>query len=209
MAIFEQQTSSPYLGRRMTLDEFLKLPEEDGSLEFDQGLVTQKVAPQADHGSLQPFLWDALNSAGRRTGVGVAFTETRFVTEGWAPVPDVCFYRKERINVLGGRRIEDFKGPPDIAAEIASPDQRISALLRKCARYIDVGTRLVILIDPDDESVFVFRPDQRMQVLRGDDRIDLDDVLPGFALTVRSLFEAIVPDLLRAAGDKGSPDEDE
>src|SRR5215218_5488896 len=109
MAISEQQATSPYVGRRMTLDEFLVLPEQDGSLEYDQGLVTQKVAPQADHGSIQPFLWDALNRAGRRTGVGVAFTETRFVTEGWAPVPDVSFYRKERIHILDGRRIADFK----------------------------------------------------------------------------------------------------
>lgn len=198
MAISEQQATSPYVGRRMSLDEFLKLPEEDGSLEFDHGLVTQKVAPQADHGSIQPFFWDALNRAGRKTGIGVAFTETRFVTEGWAPVPDVSFYRKERIRVRDGRRLEDFTEPPDIAVEIASPDQRVSELVRKCARYVEVGVRVTILIDPYDESVFVFRPDQSMRVLRGDDRIALDDVLPGFDLTVRGLFDAIVPDLLKA-----------
>jgi hypothetical protein len=32
-----------------------------------------------------------------------------------------------------------------------------------------------------------------VRVLQGDDRIDVDDVLPGLMLTVRGLFEAIVP----------------
>jgi hypothetical protein len=39
--------------------------------------------------------------------------------------------------------------------------------------------------------VFAFRPDQPLPVLQGEDRIDLDDVLPGFELTVRQLFEAV------------------
>jgi hypothetical protein len=30
-----------------------------------------------------------------------------------------------------------------------------------------------------------------MKMLRGDDRIDLDSVLPGFQLTVRQLFNAL------------------
>jgi hypothetical protein len=48
---------SRWHGARMTLEKFLALPEEEASLEFDGGLVTQKVASQADHGSIQGELF--------------------------------------------------------------------------------------------------------------------------------------------------------
>jgi hypothetical protein len=41
-------------------------------------------------------------------------------------------------------------------------------------------------------------------VLRGDDRIDLDDVLPGFSLTVNQLFATSAPDEVpTSAGEAG------
>jgi hypothetical protein len=120
VAIYEQQTTSPYIGRRMTLDAFLTLPEQEPALEYYDGVMTQKVAPQPVHVSIQPFLWDALNRIGRAKRIGLAFTETRFVTERWAPVPDVVFYLRGRIRRRGERDIEEFREPPDIVIEVVS-----------------------------------------------------------------------------------------
>ena len=39
-------------GRRMTLEEFLALPEEEPALEYADGEVTQKVSPNCWHGKL-------------------------------------------------------------------------------------------------------------------------------------------------------------
>ena len=46
---------------------------------------------------------------------------------------------------------------------------------------------------PDDEIVFDFRPGAPLRVLQGADRIDVDEVLPGFELTVAGLFDLLVP----------------
>jgi Uma2 family endonuclease len=35
------------------LDEFLELPEEEPALEYEAGVVKQKVSPKAPHGRLQ------------------------------------------------------------------------------------------------------------------------------------------------------------
>jgi hypothetical protein len=48
-----ERSDSPWTGRRFTLDEFLALPDESPHLEFDDGVVTQKVAAQPTHGSIQ------------------------------------------------------------------------------------------------------------------------------------------------------------
>ncbi len=183
--------------RTLTLEEFLKLPEEEPALEYLDGVITQKMSPQADHGWVQFWLAERFNQTARPGQLGRAFPETRFSTGQWAPVPDVSFYTRDRIRPVARRKLGDFREPPDIAVEIVSPDQSVSSLVRKCLRYLAVGVRVALLVDPDDESIFDFRPGQPMRVLRGEDRLDLDEILPGFELTARELFDSIVPDWLQ------------
>ena len=40
-------------GRRLTLDEFLELPEESPALEYLDGVAVPKVSPKAYHGRTQ------------------------------------------------------------------------------------------------------------------------------------------------------------
>jgi Uma2 family endonuclease len=186
----------------MTLEQFLSLPDETPHLEFEDGVVTQKVAAKPTHGSIQPLLTMLFNQVAGPRHLGIAYTETRFTTPTWSPVPDVAYYRRERIRPRGKRPPADFFEPPDIAVEIVSPDQSVTDQIKKCLRYISLGSQVALLIDPDPETVLVFRDEQPLRLLQGDDRIDLDDVLPGFNLTVRGMFESLVPDWLLDEGDE-------
>jgi Uma2 family endonuclease len=187
--IIDDAVPSPWVGQRMTLEEFLALPEQKPALEYIDGVVRQKVAAKPVHGSIQSFLVEVVNQFARPRRLGIALTETRFVSHRWAPVPDVVFYRRDRIRVR--RAPADFTEPPDLAIEIVSPDQKLADLLKKCVDYIARGAAVALIVEPEEESVLVFRPGQPLVVLQGDERIDLDDVLPGFELTVRRLFEAV------------------
>ena len=185
--------------RALTLEEFLALPEEEPALEYWDGVITQKVSPQADHGMLQFLVAELFNNVARPRQLGLAFTETRFSTGRRSPVPDVSFYVKDRIRLRLDGMYEDFREPPDIAVEILSPGQRVNPLIRKCLGYLELGTRVALLVDPEDRSILEFRPGRPVRVLQGDDRIELDEVLPGFELTVRQLFDALVPPWLAGA----------
>jgi Uma2 family endonuclease len=81
--------------------------------------------------------------------------------------------------------------PPDVAIEIVSPRQSVTALVRRCLWYVAKGVRLTLVIDPHDESVLLFRPDTPPIALRGSDAIDLTEVLPEFRLTVEDLFASL------------------
>jgi len=215
---------SEWVGAQMTLKEFLALPEEKPYLEWDAslvpqkdqghaelmgvvtqkpgagpeliGVVTQKVAPQDDHSQLTRQFLEAFTRFGEAPHLGLGYIEKRFKLVGWAPVPDVSFYRRERLRPQSRRRMGEQQALPDIAVEIVSPEQRVSSLLRKCLRYAEAGVTVSLIVDQDDESVIVIRPGQPTQVLRGEDRIDLSDVLPDFAMTVDELFSSVVPDWL-------------
>jgi len=179
--------------RRMTLDEFLALPEEEPALEFEpDGTVTQKVSPKGRHSSLQGELIELIHRFARSRKLARAFPELRTVFGGAAYVPDVAVYRWERIKwTAEGEVPDDFADPPDIAVEIISPGQTGTSLLRKCIWYVEHGVQLALLVDPVDRSVLLFRPNAIPRALRAADQIDLSEVLPGFEATVNELFSAL------------------
>lgn len=178
--------------RRLTLEEFLELPEEEPALEFVEGEVTQKVSPQGEHSTLQYAVAEIFNRFERPRKLVRAFTELRARFSGAAPVPDVSVYRWDRIpRTPSGRVANVFTEPPDIAIEIVSPSQRVNALVRRCLWYVRHGVRIALLIDPDDESIILFRPDTLPRALRGADPIDLNEVVPGLELTVADIFATL------------------
>jgi Uma2 family endonuclease len=191
--------------RTLTLEEFLQLPEEKPALEYHEGVVTQKVSPKIRHGRFQYRLCDLFNDAAEPTGLGLAFPETRFTAGGASFVPDVSYYRRERIPLSadGDLLQEDFHDPPGIAVEIASPDQRISVLVRKCLAYAEMGVPISLLVDPQDRSVFDIRPGAPTRALRGTDRIEPGDVLPGVELTASELFDLFPPRWQQPTGPAG------
>jgi Uma2 family endonuclease len=178
--------------RKLTLEEFLELPEEEPALEYEEGTVTQKVSPKGKHSRLQGWMIKLINTVTEPRKLAMAFPELRFATAQRSPVPDVAVYLWDRIpRDERGRVADNFREAPDIAIEIVSPEQSVNSLIRRCLWYVAHGVRLALLVDPKDESVLVFRPNQIPSPRRGADRIDFDDVLPGLTMTVDELFASL------------------
>jgi Uma2 family endonuclease len=180
------------VGTRLTLEEFLALPEEKPALEYADGKVDQKMSPKGQHSWLQGALIRLLGDAGE--GSSAALPELRVTFAGASLVPDVSVFLLERLQLDSrGRFANDVFIPPDIAVEIMSPHQSATALVRRCRWYVANGVHVALLVDPDDETVLGFRPDDRLSEWRGADRIDLSEVLPKLDLTVEALFAVLRP----------------
>jgi Uma2 family endonuclease len=176
----------------LTLEEFLARPEDKPALEYVEGVVTRKVAPKGRHSALQLHITVRFDRAGRRRKLARAFPELRVTFAGVSVVPDVVVYRWERIpRDPAGEVADDFREPPDIAVEIVSPGQSVNSLVRRCLWYVAHGVPVALLVDPDDRSVIVFRPDQQAIALRGAALIDLGDIVPGLQFSVQALFESL------------------
>ena len=193
MAVTRRDIEADVVGQRMTLDEFLELPELTPALEYVDGVVRQKVAPQGQHVTLQDEFTQTINAVARPRKLARAYPELRATYAGLSRVPDVAVYLWERIPRLPNGRIANrFTEPPDIAIEVVSPDQTATDLVSKCIWYVKNGVRIALIADPAEDVVLRFRPDTLPDVLTGDDRIDLDEVLPGFELTVNQLFASLL-----------------
>jgi Uma2 family endonuclease len=155
--------------------------------------VTQKVSPKTRHGRLQARLCQLINVFAEPGRIALAFSETRTVFGGRSYVPAVVVYRWERVPVGADGRIEDgnFESAPDVAVEITSPGQSLPAAIRRCTWYVGHGVGVALLVVPDDEAVLAFRPGRLVEVVQGEEAIELADVLPGLELTARELFEGL------------------
>lgn len=178
--------------RRMTLEEFLQLPEQEPPLEYWEGRVTQKVSPQGQHGILATDFAALINDYARPRRLARAIVELRATYNGGSLVPDIAVYRWDRVPLTPEGKVANvFRDPPDIAVEIISPGQTLRDQIEKCHWYVEHDVRIALLVNPRDESVRLFRPGAEPRLLRGNDRIDLDEVLPGFELTVEQLFATL------------------
>jgi Uma2 family endonuclease len=180
--------------RHMTLEEFLEMPEREPPLEYLFGRVTQKVSPQGKHGRLEYAICSSINGFAEPRRLAIAIPELRTTFSDGSPVPDIAVYRWDRLQLDADGRIADrYRAPPDMAIEILSPGQSIRKLIEKAQWFVANGTLIALVVDPYRERVRRLRHGEPAQVLRGSDRIDLDEVLPGFELTAQQLFEALYP----------------
>ncbi|MGI8553857.1 MAG: Uma2 family endonuclease [Dehalococcoidia bacterium] len=180
------------LQHRLTLEDFMNLTEKKPALEFEEGMVQQKVSPRGKHSALQLGFCERLNEFARPRRLGLALPELRSTYAGRSYVPDVSLYRWDRIpRDASGKIANDFFEPPDIAIEIVSPRQSVTALVRRCLWYVANGVQVALLVDPADESILRFRPNEMPLALRGTSLLDLHPLLPGFELTAQQLFDSL------------------
>src|SRR5687767_573151 len=181
--------------QQMTLEQFLRLPEEEPALEYWDGEVTQKVAPKLPHGALQSGIVERVSHAAGRVRPFRAFTETRITFAGISTVPDLVVFRRERIpRDAHGNLADDTTVRPDVAVEILSPGHFRTRWLARCSWYVSHGLRLAIFADPRRRVVRIFRPGAESGDQHASDLLDLGDVLPNFALTVDELFAPLSAD---------------
>jgi Uma2 family endonuclease len=180
------------LQEKMTLEEFLELPEREPALEFEEGTVTQKVSPKGKHSAIQLGAAQLVNRMVRPSRVARAFTELRTTFAGRSYVPDVSVYRWGRIAVDANGEIADvFREPPDVTVEIVSPKQSLTKLVRRCLWYAAHGVPVALLVDPIDKTILLFRSGQTVSAIRGDQSVDLSDAVPGLRFAAQELFDEL------------------
>ncbi len=78
--------------------------------------------------------------------------------------------------------------PPRLAVEVRSPTDRWAKLHRRTAQFLQRGTAVVWVVDPEDRTVTVFRPNQIQQVFDEDEELTGGDELPEFRCRVAEFF---------------------
>jgi len=176
---------------KLTLAEFLALPEEDIACELVDGEAIPKMSPKFFHSTLTMALWSILNSWIDATQYGRARVEWAIQLarreRDWVPVPDVLLVSFDR---LASHWQEDSPCPvpPELAIEIISPGQPFGRLVAKASDYLSAGVLRVWIVDSQARTLTVFYPDAAPRTYS--DEVPLqDNLFPGLAFSVTQLFQ--------------------
>ncbi|MCS7166918.1 MAG: Uma2 family endonuclease [Gemmatales bacterium] len=182
-----------FTGRKLTPEEFLPIAaqSETRKLELVGGEIVPMSPVSVTHGLVQMELAVLIGSFVREHQLGRAATDVGIVLHvGDTQVvrgPDLAFWSKEKLGQLetdqGFTRVV-----PDLVVEVVSPHDSWSYLHQKVLEYLTAGVRLVWIADPETRSVTVWRPNLQGVILRADDTLQAEDVLPGFSSQVSRIF---------------------
>jgi Uma2 family endonuclease len=173
---------------KLTTEQFLALPEKPGvKRELMEGEIVEMGTGGPIHERMKMRLIGHLVPYFAARGCFAVASETMYhLAPGIAYQPDVSVVLSGDLNPGGRNRITIA---PDIAIEVVSSES--AAYLRhKVGLYLQHGVSSVWLVYPLDGIVAVHKPGRLVELERGQTLAD-PELLPGFSITVDSLFEGI------------------
>lgn len=180
--------------KRMTAEELAAWSGRAGRSELVKGEYIEMAPASGGQGAVGITIGYWMVDHVRRHPTGRVYAaETGFIlarNPDTVRGPDVAYLSYPRadhpIDQVGF-----IEGPPDIAVEIVSPNDRDRDVAAKVGDYLAAGTPLVWVVRPKERTVTVHRSGAAgVRVLGAGDVLDGGDVLPGFAVEVRRFFQS-------------------
>ncbi|HEY9231288.1 MAG TPA: Uma2 family endonuclease [Blastocatellia bacterium] len=176
----------------MTADELLRMPDDGFRYELVKGEL-RKMAPAGhEHGRVAVrFTWRLAHYV-ETNNLGVVYaaeTGFRLATDpDTVRAPDVAFVSRERLEAVKSTT-GFFPGAPDLAVEVVSPGDTYTEVEEKAMDWLAAGARMVLALNSRKRTVTVFRSLNDIVILGDDAILDLDDVVPGFKIAVKDIFD--------------------
>ncbi|MEH2182108.1 Uma2 family endonuclease [Nostoc sp.] len=180
--------------QRLTLEEFLALPEGDITYEFVNGEAVPKykdneMSPKFFHSSTTGTLFILLSAWAQAKGrvvIGWAIKLTRN-QQDWMPVADLTYISH---NLLPIDWLLDEACPvaPELVIEIISPGQTFGEIAEKATDYLKAGVSRVWVVDTKARTVTVFAPSSVPTTYRSH-QVITDDLLPELEITPHAIFQ--------------------
>jgi len=175
----------------MTAAEFFAwcdLPENvDREFELVRGEVVEMSLPRMQHGVVSSLVGRALSYYLDSGKPGEASADAAlWLADDTIRGPDLMFYDRElTADELSARACEVV---PLLCVEVLSPSNTPAEMTDKIDQYFGRGVKLVWILDPDDRTVRVVRPDELEKTLDEADTLTGNGVLPDFSCPVIDLF---------------------
>ena len=183
--------TQPRVAAKMTVDDYLALPEREGVWELVDGVLAKMAEPNHDHQELISVLYWLIRAyliavwpmpGVVLPGVGLALSRSRVA------VPDLVYVRAERQHLWQGRIMT---GAPDLVVEALSQD-RAKDLVRNRQWYAAAGIPEYWILDPVHDTLTVLELDgaqyqERATLGRND--ILTTPAIPGLSIPLTEIFD--------------------
>jgi Uma2 family endonuclease len=178
--------------QQVTADELLHMPDDGFRYELVRGELRQMNPAGNVHGRVAVRITWRLAQHVEENRLGTVYAaETGFRLSSnpdTVRAPDAAFVSQARIEEIGD--VEGFwPEAPDLAVEVVSPGDSYAEVEEKVFDWLEAGTKMVVVINPRQRSATVYKSPTNIIALAEADVLKGGDVVPGFELAVREIFE--------------------
>ena len=180
--------------RKFTPDEFWEFCEKNPKLnaeltkEGDVIIMPPTGWETSDRNSelnLQLRLWAKKEKSGK-----VADSNGGFILpNGATRSPDSSWILKSRLETLPKEVLKKFLPLcPDFVVEMTSPSDSLRETQEKMIEYTENGAQLGWLIHSKTKQVFIYRPNEEIEVLENPEKVSGEPLLKGFELDLIEIW---------------------
>ncbi|MGA9379569.1 MAG: Uma2 family endonuclease [Phormidium sp.] len=180
---------------QMTDDQFFEFCQVNRDLRIESNklgeiLIMPPTGSESGNKEInimgQVWVWSEQDGTGITFSSNAGFT----LSTGAKRAPDASWIKLERWNSLTEEEKQKFAPIcPDFVVELRSPSDNLKPLQEKMDEYMrEPGIQLGWLIDRKNRQVYIYRPNQTVEILDNPATISGDPVLPGFILNLSKVW---------------------
>jgi Uma2 family endonuclease len=176
----------------ITAEDYAQMPDDGRCTELVRGRIIELTQPTFVHGRICYKVALLLGNHVEQRQLGQITTNDSGIVTRRGPDTvrgaDVAFYSFARMPIETTPILYPAVAP-DLVFEVRSPSDRWSEILAKVSEYIDLGVRVVCVLDPKPMKAHLYYPDQPPLTLGPDDELTIPECLGDFRVAVRRFFE--------------------
>jgi Uma2 family endonuclease len=196
---------------RVSVAEFLALPDDGNRHELVRGEVRMMPPPKSMHGLIEAALMARLDHYLDTRAMALGWTLEQGLRARNALVgllgsgefgmqfalpddphqirgADGAYVPPEQLARVTWAEDEYFPEVPALVIEVICPSDKADAVAEKVQDYLAGGARRVWCVYPQWRSVLVYDAETAPRVLRGDESLGDEELLPGLSLPLALIF---------------------
>jgi len=174
----------------VTAEQFAQTHVPNKRTELVHGRLLVREPPGGRHGNVTANLAFRLAQHTDLMGAGALFVGHTGFTLTRNPdtvrAPDIAFVSKDRLPPAIPSGYLELA--PDLVVEVLSQHDRPGETLAKVGDWLEAGTRLVWVIDPERRLARIYRHDGTESAVSEHEPLEGEDVLPGFRCPVTTVI---------------------
>lgn len=179
---------------RMNDDEFGRFCQDNPDLKFERrkngdiifmGLTGSETASDNSELNADFVIWNRVSRFGKVFDSSGGFT----LPDTSVMSPDVAVVERSRWEALSHNQRKTFAPIcPDFVLELRSQSDRLKDCFEKMNDWMANGCQLGWLIDLDNQTTYVYRPNQEKEEINGLGQLSGEAILPDFVLDLSTLI---------------------
>lgn len=175
-----------------TAGELFALPSDGNRYELVEGVLRMMSPAGNEHGIVATAIGASLYNHVKKCSLGKVYAaETGFLIASkpdTVRAPDAAFVSSDRLNST-----EPVPGylalAPNLVVEVVSPHDVFSEVEDMAAQWLDAGSQMVVVANPKDQSLRIYRDRDSIQILKPGDTFDSGSVCSNWLIKVDNVFE--------------------